>query len=69
MSADEQVLTHGPARLSAVQVDSYNVEIKDDGEFVGDRAEAAFAALERWREPLRKLTWTRWRAERTAPEA
>jgi len=49
---------HGAVRLPAVEVDSYNVEIKDgDGEFVGDRAcKAAFAAsLERWREPLRKL--------------
>ncbi len=58
MPVDEQVLTHGPARLPAVQVDSYNVELKDgDGEFVGDRAcKGAFAAsLDRWREPLRKL--------------
>jgi predicted NBD/HSP70 family sugar kinase len=58
MAADDPVLTHGPARLPAVQVDSYNVGLKDaEGEFVGDRAsKAAFAAsLERWREPLRKL--------------
>ena len=58
MSTDEQVLTHGPARLPAVQVDSYNVELKDeDGAFVGDRAsKAAFgSSLDRWREPLRKI--------------
>ena len=47
---------HGATRLPAVEVDSYNVEIKDDEGFVGDRAsKGAFRAIiENWRKPLRK---------------
>jgi hypothetical protein len=50
------VATHGTARLPAVEVHSYNVELKDDDGLVGDRAnKRAFRAiLERWRKPLRK---------------
>ena len=47
---------HGGARLPAVEVDSYNLEIKDDEGFLGDRAtKGAFREiLENWRKPLRK---------------
>jgi hypothetical protein len=58
---DELVLTtgiarHGAARLPSVDVDGFNIEIKDEDGFLGDRAsKGAFRAiLERWRKPLRK---------------
>jgi predicted NBD/HSP70 family sugar kinase len=40
-----------------VEVDSYNLEIKDEDGFVGDKASrgAFHDILEKWREPLRKL--------------
>jgi hypothetical protein len=48
---------HGAKRLPSVEVDSYNLEIKDRDGFVGDKASrGAFRdMLEKWREPLRKL--------------
>ena len=48
---------HGAAQLPAVDVDSYNVELKDYEGFLGDRAsrQAFHAILENWRKPLRKL--------------
>ena len=48
---------HGATRLPAVDVESYNVELKDDEGFVGDRAsKGAFRAIiEHWRKPLREL--------------
>src|SRR5436853_5850207 len=48
---------HGAERLPAVDVDSYNLELKDDEGFLGDRASrrAFHAILENWRKPLRKL--------------
>jgi sugar (pentulose or hexulose) kinase len=48
---------HGSARLPAVEVESYNVALKDDDGFVGDRAsKGAFREfLEQWRKPLRKI--------------
>src|SRR3979409_81891 len=51
------VATHGATRLPAVDVESYNVELKDDEGFLGDRAsKGAFRAIiERWRKPLRDL--------------
>ena len=50
------VPAHGATRLPAVEVDSYNVEIKDDEGFIGDRAsKTAFRdIIENWRKPLRK---------------
>ena len=48
---------HGAKLLPAVEVDSYNLELKDDEGFLGDRAsrQAFHDILERWRKPLRKL--------------
>src|SRR3954468_16553295 len=47
---------HGPSRLPSVDVDSFNIELKDDEGFLGDRAsKGAFRKiLEQWRKPLRK---------------
>jgi ROK family len=47
---------HGASRLPSVDVDSYNLEIKDEDGFLGDRAsKGAFREiLEKWRKPLRK---------------
>src|SRR5215475_7928628 len=48
---------HGAKVLPSVEVDSYNLELKDDEGFLGDRASrrAFHAILENWRKPLRKL--------------
>ena len=48
---------HGTSRLPAVDVENYNVEIKDDEGFIGDRAcKGAFRVfIENWRKPLRDL--------------
>ncbi len=48
---------HGASRLPAVNVESYNVELKDEDGFVGDRAsKGAFRQfIEGWRKPLRDL--------------
>lgn len=61
MATDELVKTtgiaqHGAGRLPSVEVDSFNIEIKDEDGFLGDRAsKGAFRAiLEAWRKPLRK---------------
>ena len=50
------VAAHGATRLPSVDVDSYNVELKDDEGFIGDRAsKGAFRAImDNWRKPLRK---------------
>ena len=47
---------HGAARLPSVEIDSFNIELKDDEGFVGDRAsKGAFRKIfDRWRKPLRK---------------
>lgn len=47
---------HGAERLPSVDVDSYNIELKDDNGFLGDRAsKGAFQdILDDWRKPLRK---------------
>jgi len=51
------VAVHGALRLPSVDVDSYNVELKDDEGFVGDRASrGAFRnIIENWRKELRKV--------------
>src|SRR3978361_926328 len=50
------VARHGAARLPSVDVDSYNVELKDEDGFLGDRAsKGAFRKiLDGLRKPLRK---------------
>ncbi len=50
------IAAHGATRLPSVDVDSFNVELKDEKGFLGDRAsKGAFRKiLERWRKPLRK---------------
>src|SRR6266446_681103 len=47
---------HGSTRLPSVEVDSYNLETRDNGSFLGDRiTKGAFSDLiENWRKPLRK---------------
>ncbi|MGX1318505.1 putative NBD/HSP70 family sugar kinase [Bradyrhizobium sp. USDA 377] len=61
MATDELVKTtgiahHGAERLPSVDIDSFNIEIKDEDGFLGDRAsKGAFRdILDRWRKPLRK---------------
>jgi hypothetical protein len=51
------LLAHGSSRLPAVDVESYNVALKDDEGFVGDRAsKRAFRDfIEQWRKPLREI--------------
>src|SRR3954449_3268701 len=48
---------HGASRLTAVNVDRYNLELKDDDGFLGDRAsrQAFHTILENWRRPLRRV--------------
>jgi hypothetical protein len=50
-------LAHGARRLPAVEVLSYNLELKDENGFVGDRAsKAAFRQfVDEWRKPLRRI--------------
>jgi predicted NBD/HSP70 family sugar kinase len=58
----EQLITrtglgrHGANRLPSVDVDSFNLELKDEEGFLGDRAsKGAFREIfDRWRKPLRK---------------
>src|SRR5579871_4931582 len=49
------IAAHGAARLPSVEIDSFNVELKDEDGFVGDRAsKGAFRKIfDRWRKPLR----------------
>jgi predicted NBD/HSP70 family sugar kinase len=55
-TAPPALAAHGSSHLPSVEVDSYNVEAKDENGFVGDRAsKGAFRdILEKWRKPLRK---------------
>jgi predicted NBD/HSP70 family sugar kinase len=50
------IAAHGATRLPAVEVDSYNIEVKDDEGFIGDRAsKGAFRDIvENWRKAMRK---------------
>src|SRR5947208_3735564 len=51
------VAAHGSLRLPSVDVDTYNVELKDNEGFLGDRAsKGAFRKIiENWRKELRKV--------------
>ena len=51
------ITAHGAEWLPAVTVESYNVEVKDDEGFIGDRAsKGAFRRfIEEWRKPLRDI--------------
>ena len=48
---------HGAAQLTAVRLDAYNAELRDEGGFVGDRASnrAFRVILEDWRERMRQV--------------
>lgn len=50
------IAAHGASRLPSVEVDSFNIELKDEEGFLGDRAsKGAFRdILDKWRQPLRK---------------
>src|SRR3954464_15361627 len=50
------IARHGATRLPSVEVDSFNIELKDDDGFLGDRAsKGAFREiLEDLRKPLKK---------------
>jgi predicted NBD/HSP70 family sugar kinase len=50
------IAAHGASRLPSVDVDSFNIELKDEKGFLGDRAsKGAFRdILDRWRKLLRK---------------
>jgi hypothetical protein len=50
------IAAHGASRLPRVVIDSFNLELKDEEGFLGDRAsKGAFReTLEKWRKPLRK---------------
>jgi predicted NBD/HSP70 family sugar kinase len=50
------IARHGATRLPSVDVDSFNMELKDEEGFLGDRAsKGAFRKIfDRWRKPLRK---------------
>ncbi len=59
--ADETITTtgiaaHGASRLPWVEIDSFNLELKDEEGFLGDRASkgAFLETLEKWRKLLRK---------------
>jgi predicted NBD/HSP70 family sugar kinase len=51
------LLAHGTRRLPSVDVISYNVELKDEEGFIGDRAsKRAFRQfIDEWRKPLRQI--------------
>jgi hypothetical protein len=50
------IADHGASRLPSVELDSYNIELKDDEGFIGDRAsKSAFRdVIENWRKSVRK---------------
>ena len=50
------IASHGASRLPSVDLDSYNIELKDDEGFIGDRAsKGAFRdIIENWRKQPRK---------------
>jgi hypothetical protein len=56
IAATTGIATHGATRLPSVEIDSFNVELKDEDGFLGDRAsKGAFRKIfDRWRKPLRR---------------
>ena len=54
MPSPHQALAHGTRELRGIHVDDYNVELRDNGAFVGDRAnkKSFQTILERWRQGL-----------------
>src|SRR5882757_2837171 len=50
------IARHGASRLPSVDVDSFNIELKDEDGFLGDRAsKGAFREIfDKWRKPMRK---------------
>ncbi len=50
------IATHGASRLPSVEIDSYNIELKDEDGFLGDRAsKGAFRdILDQWRKNIRE---------------
>ena len=50
-------IQHGGTLLPAVEIVSYNVELKDDEGFIGDRAsKGAFRDfIDNWRQPMRDM--------------
>src|SRR5256885_3346451 len=54
--AASRVGVHGASVLPRVEVDGYNLELKDANGFLGDRAskKALYALLDKWRKPLAK---------------
>jgi predicted NBD/HSP70 family sugar kinase len=54
-TATAGIAVHGAARLPSVEIDSYNIEIKDEDGFLGDRAsKGAFQRLlDDWRKSMR----------------
>lgn len=55
-AAASRIGVHGASILPRVEVDGYNLELKDNGGFLGDRAskKALYALLDKWRKPLAK---------------
>ena len=53
-SSSQSAPSHGAGELRSVHVDDYNVELREDGAFLGDRAnkKAFQAILDRWRQKL-----------------
>jgi hypothetical protein len=51
------LVPHGALRLPAVEVEAYNVELKDNEGFIGDRANkgAFHQFIDEWRKPLQEL--------------
>jgi len=56
MSQQSSLLVHGSSTLPSVTVESYNVEVKDEDGFVGDRARkgAFIELLTKWRKVISK---------------
>jgi hypothetical protein len=50
------IAAHGASRLPWVEIDSFNLELKDEEGLLGDRASKAgfLEAVDGWRKPLRK---------------